>query len=240
MNWEREYIIQAYENAANNLRLVSNRLINHNLLREFLLDCSRLDDAVTIMKTVTEFAKFAVKFGNVINFTHTIPDFINLSSSMQHQVNDLIPVVREILDAYSPEVFSKKLEEIKAKLHGEENFSTSGDIDEILNLVREIDDYLVLCAKGEISTDEKEKFIEIINRTNALLNNFDSELVNEMKNILYELFNEVIQRGEAKPEEIEAMRACLIVIVAKVKNKDVDVSQFVELARNAIVRKEEE
>ncbi len=243
MNWEKEYIVQTYENAAGNLRLVSDRLINHTLMKEFISDCEKIEAAVNEMKKVTEFAKFAVKLGGIIDFTRTVPNFIDLSAEMTKQINDLIPIVREMLDEFKPEEFSVKLGEIRenlfAKNNDNSNVPNTDNVIEVVNLIRKIDDYLNLCAKGEISSDDKEKFMEIVNRMNALLAPFENPLVLEMKEIFNALFGNIISKGFSEAEEIEAMRACLIVIVAKLKNKDVDVSQFIELARNVATRKEE-
>ncbi len=244
MNWEREYIIQTYENAANNLRLNSHRLINHTLLKEFLSDCEKLERSIDEMKKITELAKLGVRLGKSVEFTHSVPQFISLSSAMKEQVNELIPIVREVLDGFAPEELASKLEAIKNAITGNdvkiENVNSTDAIVEVVNLIREVDDYLNLCSAGSLSSDDKEKFVEIVSKINSALNNFSRDLIIEMKNIFIELFNKIISRGFSYPEEIEAMRACLIVTVAELKEKDVDVSQFIALARNSILEKEEE
>ncbi len=254
MNWERAYIVQTYENAANNLRMNSRRLVNYTLIREFLTECDKMEAAIDEMKKITEFAKFAVKFDKVIEFARSVPDFVNLGTEMNKQINDLISVVREMLDEMEPEELAEKIETVKRNLslpvsendnvyspreETEKEFRTD-KILEVVNLIRNIDEYLNLCVSGSISGDDKEKFMEIVNRMNALLSDFSDSLIVEMKNIFNALFGEIISRGVSRSEEIEAMRACLIVIVAKLKNKDVDISQFIELARRVELRKEEE
>ncbi len=244
MSWEREYIVQTYENAANNLRMTSRRLVNHTLFKEFLSECENLEKAIDEMKKITELAKFAIKLGKVYEYTQSPPEFIKLTEVMSRQINELIPEVREILDEYEPEYISGKLNSIQAVLNNDvsaqANDDTTENIIEVVGLIKKVDDYLNLCVTGEISGDDKEKFMEIVNRKNSLLHNFSDPLVNEMREIFNELFGNIISNGVSQPEEVEAMRACLIVIVAKLKNKDVDVSQFIELARNVAVRKEEE
>ncbi len=243
MNWEKEYIIQTYENAAENLRLVSKRLINHTLIKEFLTECAELERAVSEMKKITAFAKFAIKLGNVIEYTHSVPNFAELSAEMTKQVNELIPIVREVFDDFDPDDLAEKLNVLRGELSHPEKAQSENDFAEsaleILNLIRSVDEYLNLCVTGNISSDDKENFMEIVNRINALLESFDDPLISEMKNIFNELFGEIIARGSSRPDEIEAMRACLIVIVAKLKKKEVDVSQFIELARSITSRKEE-
>ncbi len=248
MNWEREYIIQTYENAANNLRLNSHRLINHTLLKEFFSDCEKLERSIDEMKKITELAKLGVRLGKSVEFTHSVPQFISLSSAMKEQVNELIPIVREVLDSFAPEELAAKLEQIKNSISKSveadeaniEKTNTTDVVVEVVNLIRQVDDYLNLCSSGSLSSDDKEKFVEIVSKINSSLNNFSRDLIIEMKNIFNELFNRIISRGFSYPEEIEAMRACLIVTVAELKEKDVDVSQFIALARNSILGKEEE
>ncbi len=248
MNWEREYIIQTYENAANNLRLNSHRLINHTLLKEFFSDCEKLERSIDEMKKITELAKLGVRLGKSVEFTHSVPQFISLSSAMKEQVNELIPIVREVLDSFAPEELAAKLEQIKNSISKSveadeaniEKTNTTDVVVEVVNLIRQVDDYLNLCSSGSLSSDDKEKFVEIVSKINSALNNFSRDLIIEMKNIFNELFNRIISRGFSYPEEIEAMRACLIVTVAELKEKDVDVSQFIALARNSILGKEEE
>ncbi len=244
MNWEREYIIQTYENAANNLRLNSHRLINHTLLKEFFSDCENLERSIDEMKKITELAKLGVRLGKSVEFTHSVPRFIELSSAMKEQVNELIPIVREVLDSFAPEELAAKLESIKNVVAGKkvktEAKKSTNTVVEVVNLIREVDDYLNLCSAGSLSSDDKEKFVEIVSKINSALNNFSRDLIIEMKNIFIELFNRIISRGFSYPEEIEAMRACLIVTVAELKEKEVDVSQFIALARNSILEKEEE
>ena len=103
----------------------------------------------------------------------------------------------------------------------------------ILKPVKDIELLLKNLGNGSANSSELSQF-ETMMRVNASLSEkFGTELTTEMHNILAKAFR-MLQLEELKPERdmIEALRACLIVIVALVKNKDVDITYYLNKAED--------
>jgi len=101
----------------------------------------------------------------------------------------------------------------------------------ILNPVKEIEATLKNLGDGEVKATELRKY-ESVMRVNATLSEkFGTEITTEMHKILANAFR-MIQLKELQPgkELIEAMRSCLIVIVALVRNKDIDITYYLNRA----------
>ncbi len=102
---------------------------------------------------------------------------------------------------------------------------------EILKPVKPLDSMLKQLINNEINTDELIKFSKIMKVNGELSAKIGFEIIANMHNIIAKALV-LIRIRELMPgrEVIEAMRACLIVIVAVVKGKEVDITNYLNRA----------
>lgn len=103
----------------------------------------------------------------------------------------------------------------------------------ILKPVKEIETVLKNLGNGEVRAIELGQYESVMKVNAALSEKFGTEITTEMHKILAKAFR-MLQLKELKPERemIEAMRACLIVIVALVRNKDIDITYYLNKAED--------
>jgi len=103
----------------------------------------------------------------------------------------------------------------------------------ILKPVKEIETVLKNLGTGEIKSLELRQFESVMKVNASLSEKFGTDITTEMHKILAKAFH-MLQLKELKPEKemIEAMRACLIVIVALVRNKDIDITYYLNKAED--------
>ncbi len=103
----------------------------------------------------------------------------------------------------------------------------------ILKPVKEIETVLKNLGDGEIKSLELRQFESVMKVNASLSEKFGTDITTEMHKILAKAFH-MLQLKELKPEKemIEAMRACLIVIVALVRNKDIDITYYLNKAED--------
>ena len=103
----------------------------------------------------------------------------------------------------------------------------------ILKPVKEIETVLKNLGNGEVRAIELGQYESVMKVNAALSEKFGTEITTEMHKILAKAFR-MLQLKELKPEKemIEAMRACLIVIVALVRNKDIDITYYLNKAED--------
>lgn len=103
----------------------------------------------------------------------------------------------------------------------------------ILKPVKEIETVLKNLGNGEVKAMELGQYESVMKVNASLSEKFGTEITTEMHKILAKAFR-MLQFKELKPEReiIEAMRACLIVIVALVRNKDIDITYYLNKAED--------
>ncbi|NCS81444.1 MAG: hypothetical protein COZ25_00680 [Ignavibacteria bacterium CG_4_10_14_3_um_filter_37_18] len=103
----------------------------------------------------------------------------------------------------------------------------------ILKPVKEIELVLKNLGNGEFKSTELRQYESVMRVNASLSEKFGTEITTEMHNILARAFR-MLQLKELNPEKemIEAMRACLIVIVALVRNKDIDITYYLNRAED--------
>lgn len=103
----------------------------------------------------------------------------------------------------------------------------------ILKPVKEIEMVLKNLGNGEVKAIELGQYESVMKVNASLSEKFGTEITTEMHKILAKAFR-MLQFKELKPEReiIEAMRACLIVIVALVRNKDIDITYYLNKAED--------
>ncbi len=101
----------------------------------------------------------------------------------------------------------------------------------IVSPIKELDSILKKISHGENQNYELEKYSKIMKDNANLSKRFGTEIVMNMHNIVSKAL-QLIQNEKIKSNKyvIEAIRACLIVIVALVRNKDVDITIYLNRA----------
>lgn len=101
----------------------------------------------------------------------------------------------------------------------------------ILGPIKSLDEIIKDLASGIINQKELSKYIEIIQDNAALSNQRGFKVLAKMHMILEFGFSDILQGIlEVDKTVTEALRACLIVIVAVVKKKEVDISGYLNRA----------
>jgi hypothetical protein len=103
----------------------------------------------------------------------------------------------------------------------------------ILNPVKPLDNMLKNLGEGNTHNTEIPGFIETLNRNAELSTKAGFDIIANMHNIVSKALS-LIENGKLQPEKfvIESMRACIIVIVAVVRGKEVDITNYLNKAEN--------
>ena len=107
----------------------------------------------------------------------------------------------------------------------------------LLEPIKSLDEILKGLTLGKMNNEELSHYSEIMEDNASLSNQRRFKVLEKMHIIIAIAFNEIIAGSlEINKTVIEALRACLIVIVAVVKKKEVDISGYLnraeEFARN--------
>ncbi len=282
MDIKTQYIIQAVTNAANNLRLSSEKIEVVTLVRERLSSVENLDAEISRLKKITEFSKFAVKLSQIYAYiSGSLIDFNKISEQFGEHSHMLVRELSNLLDVVTPVSFHKILEgnedavidvdltddkrtsirledlesdkletvknlqphellkseteEEKKKENIEEILEREFDYDlfvqYILEPVKEMDEFFQKLESGYRDNETLEKYYDKMLRNKNLSSKAGLEIVTKMHNLLFKAFDSMRQNKlEIEKENIESLRACLIVIVAVVRQKEVDISGFLDKA----------
>ncbi|HEX3074694.1 MAG TPA: hypothetical protein VHP30_13870, partial [Ignavibacteriales bacterium] len=107
-----------------------------------------------------------------------------------------------------------------------ENFEES-----ILKPIKDLDGFLNRMAQGNTSEVEIDNYIKIMDENAKFSSAVGFELICKMHKTLLKAFSLLKEKKMMpEPKNAELMRACLIVIVAVVKGKDIDIRSFINKA----------
>ncbi len=103
----------------------------------------------------------------------------------------------------------------------------------ILTLIKPVDTMLSRLEKNEVSFDDLSRMAELMKMNGEYSDTNGFEIIGSMHRIMFSAMM-MINSGELKPTKdvIESMRACLIVIVAVVRGKDFDVTNYLNRAED--------
>lgn len=101
----------------------------------------------------------------------------------------------------------------------------------ILHPIRGLDEILKALLSGEYNADDLTHYSKLILWNSQIAMKFGTEIVAKMHLIIAKALP-MIRDGELKPtkDTIESIRACLIVIVALVRGKGVDIKMYIDRA----------
>ena len=103
----------------------------------------------------------------------------------------------------------------------------------ILKPIKHIDKMLKQFANNDIKYEDLSRFTEIMKMNGEVSEKNGFEIISSMHKIIYKALV-MIKSHELMPgkDVIESMRACLIVIVAVVRGKDVDITNYLNKAED--------
>lgn len=105
--------------------------------------------------------------------------------------------------------------------------------EKVLKPVKELDNFLNRVLKFNYTDGEINSFIKILNENSEISKKIGFEVISNMHSTLSRGL-ELINQKKIAPSinVIESLRACLIVIVAVVKGKEVDITNYLSRAEN--------
>ncbi len=129
------------------------------------------------------------------------------------------------------ERFGIMMEDVAADTSNEISFHQYES--EVMRPIKNLDNFLRRMATEEIHHEEYSAFAKSLMRNAEVSDNFGTEIVANMHRIVAKTLL-LIKNRELMPgkEVVDAIRACLIVIVALVKNKTVDISDYLNKAED--------
>ncbi len=254
MDFVKQYLVQSISYAAGNLRLTSAQMEALALFKELILKSENLEDDLLRMKKVTEFSTLAIKLYDFYTFlTRNTIDISTISDKFRQQSQTLAKDVNLLLYHATNPNFKTLLEKVKGEERKVSEVTTASEEtlkeknpedksdespfskfeESILNPIKPVDAFLnELLDKDEIP-EQIDEYIETMNKNyeNSKKNGF--EVLSGMHSIVYDSLN-LLKKGDIKPdkETIESLKACLIVIAAVVRGKEVNISDYLSRAGN--------
>jgi hypothetical protein len=133
-----------------------------------------------------------------------------------------------VKNSATEENVSKKVEEENGETEVFKSYEES-----ILKPIKPIDIMLNGLINNEVSYDDISRFAEIMKMNGEISEKNGFEIISSMHRIIYKALI-LLKTGELMPrkEIIESMRACLILIVAVVRGKDVDITNYLNKAED--------
>ena len=146
-------------------------------------------------------------------------------------VDNCIGTIRKDVDSDNFNSMADKLELNDSEENDEftyENFE-----DRIVTPIKEIESLLKKLALNDYDAYDLAKFIDIFEDNFSLSEKAGFEIIADMHNIFLNALQLIADRKIIPDKDlIERMRSCLIVIVAVVRGKDVDISNYLKKAEN--------
>jgi hypothetical protein len=270
MNLAKQYIIQSVTNAANSLRLSTQKIEVVGLLKELISRSQDLESDIRNMKKITQFSTLAIRLNEIYNYlTQTQVDMNRISEKFKEHSQYLIKDLNNMLESVNPVNFREAVdalyegnkttggEEINvdlSKRDAEEISFDSGErenvkekiiMDEekeddvffqnyestVLKPIKPLDSMLKSLAEGKADENDITSFADTLSHNAEVSDRAGFEIIANMHKIVAKALR-LIKNKELNPdkEAIESMRACLIVIVAVVRGKEVDITTYLNRA----------
>ncbi len=199
---------------------------SHNLVMELsnLLDVATPEKLNDILNSMEEKEEISVELGSQISMSE-------MASSIPH--NKFGVEEEEEQTKESVERDELKEEFILSEIKEPKSFDFDDFEEEILKPIGKLEKLLVSILGKSASDNEIAKYIKIMKSNADFSKEIGFTILAEMHTIF---FNALILISEEKiisdKNLIESLRACLIVIVAVVRGKDVDITNYLNKAEN--------
>lgn len=119
------------------------------------------------------------------------------------------------------------------ELNKDDGFNFESFEEKVLRPVKELDAFLNRVQKYDFTENEIGSYIKIMNENGVLAQKVGFEILSSMHKIFasgLELINN--KKIAPSPNVIDSLRACLIVVVAVVRGKEVDITNYLTRAEN--------
>ena len=126
---------------------------------------------------------------------------------------------------------NKLKEEIIMQDDSDESESFRSFEEQILAPIKAVDDVLKKLSTGQVNDEELSKYSAIMEKNSLFANTRGFGIISDMHKILFLSFEE-IKSGSLIIDKsiVESLRACLIVIAAVVKGKEIDITDYLNKA----------
>ncbi|RPI66491.1 MAG: hypothetical protein EHM47_16525 [Ignavibacteriales bacterium] len=253
MDFVKQYLVQSISYAAGNLRLNSNQMEVLALFKELILKSEHLEDDLLRMKKITELSTLAIKlYDFYCTLTRNTVDISTISDKFRQQSHFLAKDVNLLLYNANNSSFKLLFEKVRGedKKSSEEEFKEAADeqsipeqkSDEssfthfeetILNPIKPADAFLNELNEIDEVPEKIDEYIETMKKNSELSKKNGFEILSGMHSIVADSLT-LIKQGDIKAdkETVESLKACLIVIAAVVRGKEVNISDYLNRAGN--------
>ncbi len=269
MNLIKQYLVQSITNAANSLRLSTQKIEVVGLLKEVISRSNDIENDIKKMKKVTQFSTLAIRLNEIFNYLDQPQvEMSKLSDKFREHSQFLVKDLNTMLEMVNPVSFKEAVknlydekksdeEEIKIDLskRSAEDISFEKEdretikekiiMDEekeddqffqnyestILKPIKPLDAMLKNLAEGETDKEDLVSFADTLSHNAEVSNRAGFEIIANMHKIVAKALKLITNNVlTADKESVESMRACLIVIVAVVRGKEVNITNYLNRA----------
>jgi len=251
MDFVKQYLIQSITQAAGNLRLNSNQIETLALFKELILKSDHLEDDIIRMKKVTEFSTLAIKLHELFSFVaKNSVDILTISEKFKQHSQLLVKEVNLLLYNTDHSDFKVIFDKLKQEKNKEDEEKINNDnlvsVEEkeesllftifeetILKPIKPIDSFLNEICETDKLPDKIVEFIEIMKINSDLSKKNGFEILSGMHSVVSDSLT-LIKEGKLKAdkETVGSVRACLIVIAALIRGKEVNISDYINKAES--------
>ncbi|MCC6550785.1 MAG: hypothetical protein IT279_12015 [Ignavibacteriaceae bacterium] len=206
-------------------RTISHKFEEHSEL--LLKDLTPFLDVLTAVRFQKAMEKVLFFNGSPVLSPGQTSAVIDFSAPKGSRISSEPPAAISI----EPEPQSIKDEDTSEPEPDDEELSYQQYESRILQPVKGLDEILKALSNGEFNKDDLTHYSKLLLWNSQIAFKFGTDIVGKMHLIIAKAIP-MIRDGELKPtkEIIESIRACLIVIVALVRNKDVDIKMYIDRA----------
>lgn len=191
-------------------------------------------DFIKISEQFREHSRYLIRDLNQFLENVTPNIFKNAFSKMNNTQQSALDI--ELVDRsnLSQELFDKGLsitDEKSSEVQPKITYTTLDFEKKILSPIKSLDDILKKIPSGNVSEQELKHTSELMTEHAELSSQQGFKVLSQMHNLIARSFD-AISKGNLIVDKtiVESLRACLIVIVAVVKRKDVDITGYLNRA----------
>jgi len=269
MNLIKQYLVQAIANAANSLRLSTQKIEVVGLLKEVISRSDDIENDIKKMKKITQFSTLAIRLNEIYNYLDQPQvEMGKLSDKFREHSQFLVKDLNNMLEIVNPLSFKEAVkdlhaeknsaeEEIKVDLskRSAEDISFENQDREsikekiimdddreddqffqnyestILKPIKPLDAMLKTLVDGQTDKEDLVSFADTLSHNAEVSSRAGFEIIANMHKIVARALRLINKNNlTADKETIESMRACLIVIVAVVRGKEVNITNYLNRA----------
>lgn len=243
-NFSKQYILGCISFAGNNLKLTSDKIEKIKYLKKIINSEHSIEKIISNLKKLTIFSKFGIKLGEILEQIEVGNlDFLNMTSNFKNHSHNLVIPLKELLEDSNREALLEVSETFVKKketrqdfflkpftVYKDHNFNEL-KIDKIIENIKEFS------VEFEKSLDFSEWLKKILSfqKTFNLYKQIFLEIgfiTNANMLSILELYLFLYEKKVFKvyKEELEEVRAVLIVVLAISKDKKADIIPFIKKA----------